>query len=207
MQERQQATMALYREAGVNPMGGCLPMLLQMPVLFAMFTFFPAAIELRQQSFLWAEDLSSYDAIVSWDLQIPFVSSWFGNHLSLFCLLMTVTNIIYTYINSKTTETGQAQMPGMKAMMYLMPIMFLFIFNDYASGLSYYYFISTLFSILTTLIFRLSINEEKLLAKMKAYAKNPKKKSKSKWQMKLEEMQKRQQEMIRENAKQRAKRR
>ena len=207
MQERQQATMALYREAGVNPMGGCLPMLLQMPVLFAMFTFFPAAIELRQQSFLWAEDLSSYDAIVSWDLQIPFVSSWFGNHLSLFCLLMTVTNIIYTYINSKTTETGQAQMPGMKAMMYLMPIMFLFIFNDYASGLSYYYFISTLFSILTTLIFRLSINEKKLLAKMKAYAKNPKKKSKSKWQMKLEEMQKRQQEMIRENAKQRAKRR
>lgn len=205
MQERQQATMALYREAGVNPMGGCMPMLLQMPVLFAMFTFFPAAIELRQQSFLWAEDLSSYDAIVSWNLQIPFISSWFGNHLSLFCLLMTATNIIYTHINSKTTDTGQSQMPGMKAMMYLMPIMFLFIFNDYASGLSYYYFISTLFSILTTIIFRLSINEDKLLAKMKAYAKNPKKKSKSKWQLKLEEMQKRQQEMIREQAKQRAK--
>ncbi len=205
MQERQQATMALYSQAGVNPMGGCLPMLLQMPVLFAMFTFFPAAIELRQESFLWAEDLSSYDAIVSWDLQIPFLSSWFGNHLSLFCLLMTVTNIIYTYINMKTTDTGQQQMPGMKWMMYLMPVMFLFIFNDYASGLSYYYFISTLLSILTTVIFRLSINDEKLLAKMKEYAKNPKKKAKSKFQLKLEEMQKRQQAMMREQAKERAK--
>jgi YidC/Oxa1 family membrane protein insertase len=188
-------------------MGGCLPMLSQMPILFAMFTFFPAAFELRQQSFLWAEDLSSYDAIVEWSAQIPFITNYFGNHLSLFCLLMTVTNIIYTYINMKTTDTGQNQMPGMKLMMYFMPLMFLFIFNDYASGLSYYYFISTLITIAQTLLFRAFVNEEKLLAQLRENAKNPKKQKKSRFMQRLEEMQKQQLEYQRQQAKERAKRR
>ncbi|MBQ4357771.1 MAG: membrane protein insertase YidC [Paludibacteraceae bacterium] len=205
MQERQQATMMLYREAGVNPMGGCLPMLLQMPVLFAMFMFFPAAIELRQQSFLWAEDLSSYDAIVEWNAQIPFISEYFGNHLSLFCLLMTVTNLIYTHINMKNTDTGQNQMPGMKYMMYFMPIMFLFIFNDYASGLSYYYFLSTLITIAQTMLFRVFINEDKLRAQIQENRKNPKKMKKSKFMQRLEDMQKQQQAYQRQQAKERSK--
>ena len=106
--ERQQATMALYRRVGVSPMGGCLPMLLQMPILFAMFMFIPTCIELRQESFLWAKDLASYDAIVSWNVYIPFITKYFGNHISLFCLLMTVTNIVYTYLNMQTQNTGDA---------------------------------------------------------------------------------------------------
>ena len=127
--ERQQATMKLYGQAGINPMGGCLPMLLQMPILFAMFQFFPSSIELRGKSFLWAHDLSSYDSILSWDAYIPIITPYFGNHISLFCLLMTVTNIIYTKLNMANNPGGQEQMPGMKIMMYGMPLMFLFIFN------------------------------------------------------------------------------
>jgi YidC/Oxa1 family membrane protein insertase len=180
-------------------------MLLQMPVLFAMFMFFPAAIELRQQSFLWAEDLSSYDAIVEWNAQIPFISEYFGNHLSLFCLLMTVTNLIYTHINMKNTDTGQNQMPGMKYMMYFMPIMFLFIFNDYASGLSYYYFLSTLITIAQTMLFRVFINEDKLRAQIQENRKNPKKMKKSKFMQRLEDMQKQQQAYQRQQAKERSK--
>ena len=145
--KKQQKTMELYRLAGANPMGGCLPMLLQMPILIAMFTFFPSSIELRGQSFLWANDLSAPDKILEWTGNIPFLSGTFGNHVSLFCLLMTVTNIIYTYITTKSQPSSNA-MPGMKWMMYLMPLMFLFIFNNYASGLSYYYFISLLITIL-----------------------------------------------------------
>ncbi len=174
--ERQQATMALYNKVGVSPMSGCLPMLLQMPILFAMFAFFPTAIELRQQSFLWAHDLSSYDAIVSWDAYIPFITPYFGNHISLFCLLMTITNIVYTKINMSSQAGAADQMKVMKWMMYLMPLMFLFIFNDYASGLSYYYFISLLFTILQTYIFRLCIDEKKLLAKLEAKKAKPLKK-------------------------------
>ena len=174
--ERQQATMALYNKVGVSPMSGCLPMLLQMPILFAMFAFFPTAIELRQQSFLWAHDLSSYDAIVSWDAYIPFITPYFGNHISLFCLLMTITNIVYTKINMSSQAGAADQMKVMKWMMYLMPLMFLFIFNDYASGLSYYYFISLLFTILQTYIFRLCIDEKKLLAKLEAKKAKPSKK-------------------------------
>lgn len=175
--ERQQATMALYNKVGVSPMSGCLPMLLQMPILFAMFAFFPTAIELRQQSFLWAHDLSSYDAIVSWNVYIPFITPYFGNHISLFCLLMTITNIIYTKINMSSQAGAADQMKVMKWMMYLMPLMFLFIFNDYASGLSYYYFISLLFTILQTYIFRLCVDEKKLLAKLEAKKTKPAKKS------------------------------
>ena len=135
--KRQQESMALYSRAGANPMSGCLPMLLQMPVLVAMFWFFPSAIELRGESFLWAKDLAAPDAIISWSANIPFISSTFGNHISLFCLLMTVTNIIYTYLNMQSQASSG--MPGMKWMMYMMPLMFLFIFKNYASGLSYFF--------------------------------------------------------------------
>ena len=190
--ERQQATMALYRKAGVNPMGGCLPMLLQMPVFIALFSFFPSSIELRQQSFLWAQDLSSYDAIFSWDVYIPIVTPYFGNHISLFCMLMVITNLIYSHINMGLTDTGSQQMPGMKTMMRFMPLMFLF-FNDYASGLSYYYFISTLITILQTYAIRYFVDEEKLLAIIKENQKKPQKKSG--WMERLEQAQKQQTEV------------
>ncbi|MDI9537286.1 MAG: membrane protein insertase YidC, partial [Bacteroidota bacterium] len=196
--ERQQATMNLYQRAGVNPMSGCLPMLLQMPILFAMFSFFPASIELRQESFLWAKDLSSYDPIVSWDVYIPFITPYFGNHISLFCLLMTITNIIYTKINMSSQGNSQ-QMPMMKWMMYLMPVMFLFIFNDYASGLSYYYFISLLITIGQTYLFRLFVDEDKLLKQLEANKKKPKKKSG--FMARLEEAQRIQQQQLKQQKK------
>ncbi|MDR1699428.1 MAG: membrane protein insertase YidC [Prevotellaceae bacterium] len=193
MQERQRATMELYNKVGINPMGGCLPMLLQMPILFAMFSFFPSSIELRQQAFLWADDLSSYDAIISWNAQIPLISEYFGNHLSLFCLLMTITNIAYTKINMATMDTGaNAQMPGMKMMMYIMPVMFLFIFNNYASGLSYYYFVSTLITIAQTYIIRAFVDDKKILAQLNANRNKPRKKSG--FMARLEEAQKAQME-------------
>lgn len=193
--ERQKATMELYSRAGASPLSGCLPLLLQMPILIALFMFFPSAIELRHESFLWASDLSTYDAIVSWDVQIPLISTFFGNHISLFCLLMTVTNIAYTKFNMDMTNTGQEQMPGMKAMMYLMPVMFMFIFNSYASGLTYYYFISMVISIAQTLLFRYTVNEEKLLAKLEENKKRPMKKSS--FLKRLEEAQKIQEENLR----------
>ena len=193
--DRQRATMDLYSKAGINPMSGCLPMLLQMPILLAMFAFFPSSIELRQQSFLWAQDLSSYDAIFSWDAYIPLITPYFGNHISLFCLLMTITNILYTKINMDNTG-GSQQMPGMKVMMYLMPLMFLFIFNNYASGLSYYYFVSTLITIIQTYIFRKCINEEKVLAQLKENQKKPRKKSG--FMARLEEAQRQQQAALRQ---------
>ncbi len=199
-QERSTATMELYKRAGVNPMGGCLPMLLQFPILIAMFWFFPASIELRQESFLWAKDLSTYDAVISWEANIPFISKFFGNHISLFCLLMTVTNLIYTKINSDNTG-GSNQMPGMKAMMYMMPIMFLFIFNQYSSGLSFYYFISTLFTIGQTYIFRATIDEEKMLKQLMENKNKPIKKSS--FAKRLEEAQRMQREQIRQQAKKR----
>lgn len=190
--ERQKATMALYKKVGVSPMGGCLPMMLQMPILFALFTFFPASIELRQESFLWAKDLSTFDAIVSWDTYIPIISTYYGNHISLFCVLMAITNIVYTKLNSDATGSTQ-QMPGMKYVMYLMPLMFLVFFNEYASGLSYYYFISTLFTILQTYVFRLFIDDEKLLKKLNENKKKPSKKSR--FAEKLEQLQKQQLEL------------
>ena len=195
--KKQQKTMELYRLAGANPMGGCLPMLLQMPILIAMFTFFPSSIELRGQSFLWANDLSAPDKIVEWSTHIPFISNTFGNHISLFCLLMTVTNIIYTYITTKSQAQSQS-MPGMKAMMYLMPLMFLVFFNNYASGLSYYYFISLLITILQTYSCRLFITEDKVRATMAANAAKPKKKSK--WLERMEQAQKMQQQQQRQRA-------
>ncbi|MDR1880105.1 MAG: membrane protein insertase YidC [Tannerellaceae bacterium] len=193
--ERQKATMELYSRAGASPMSGCLPMLLQFPILIAMYSFFPSSIELRQQSFLWAQDLSTYDAIVSWQAYIPVITPYFGNHISLFCLLMTITNIVYTKFNMEMTNTGQQQMPGMKMMMYLMPLMFLVFFNQSASALSYYYFISTLITVLQTVLFRYMINEEKLLAKLEANKKKPARKSG--FMKRLEEAQRQQQETLR----------
>ncbi len=184
--ERQKATMALYQKAGVSPLGGCLPMVLQMPILFAMFRFFPNSIELRQQSFLWATDLSSYDSIINLPWNIPF----YGDHVSLFCLLMSATNIFYTKMNQEMTQST-SQMPGMKGMMYMMPVMFLVFFNNYASGLSYYYFISTLITILQTVLIRRFVDEEAILAKLNANQKKPKKKSG--FQARIEEMAKQQQ--------------
>ena len=162
--KKQQETMQLYSEYGVSPMGGCLPMLIQMPVFMALFFFVPNAIELRQESFLWAPDLSTYDDVINWGVNIPLL----GDHLSLFCLLFSVTNILNTWYMMKQQDTGQQQMPGMKIMMYLMPVMFIFIFNSYSSGLNYYYFISGLIGILTTIILRKTTNEPKLLAILEA---------------------------------------
>ena len=195
--ERQQATMALYQKVGVSPMSGCLPMLFQMPILFAMFSFFPTAFELRGQSFLWADDLSSYDAILSWNAYIPLITPYFGNHISLFCLLMTVTNIIYTKINMATTGAGDQPGAGMmKTMMYMMPIMFMFMFNNYASGLSYYYFVSLLITIIQTYMFRLFVDDKKVLAQLEKNKAKPQKKSA--FMQRLEEAQKAQQQALRE---------
>lgn len=181
--KKQQATMALYKKVGVSPMGGCLPMLFQMPILIAMFRFFPNSIELRQQSFLWATDLSTYDSIANLPFEIPF----YGSHISLFTLLMTIVNLIYMKTNDQMNASNQ-QMPGMKMMMYMMPIMMLFWFNSYASALSYYYFISLLITIIQTWLIRRTVNDEEILAKLKAAQANKKAPTKSKWQKRMEEM-------------------
>lgn len=179
--ERQQATMDLYKRAGVNPMGGCLPMLIQLPILFAMFRFFPTSFELRQESFLWATDLSTYDSI----LDLPFTIPFYGSHVSLFTLLMTISTIIYTRMNSQMTA-GSSQMPGMQTMMYMMPIMFLFIFNSFASALSYYYFLANVTTFAQMAIMKRFVNDEEILKKLNENKKKPVKKSK--FQARLEEM-------------------
>ena len=202
MQERQQATMQLYQQAGVSPMSGCLPMLFQFPVLMAMFWFLPTAIELRGKSLLWADDLSTYDAVFHWSFNIPLL----GDHLSLFCLLMTVCNIAYTYITMQSQATDP-NMKAMKYMMYAMPLMFLFIFNDYAAGLSYYYLVSLFITILQTMIFRWSLDDEKMLREMEANKKKKAGKPKSGFMERLEKMQREQQRLARENAKAASKRR
>lgn len=188
---RQQKTMALYSSAGASPMSGCLPMLLQMPVLIAMFSFFPSAIELRGQAFLWAHDLSAPDTI----LTLPFTIPFYGNQVSLFCLLMTVVNVVYMRLNMQS-QPQQEGMGSMKWMSYMMPVMFLFFFNDYASGLSYYYLVSLLITIIMTYVFRHTVSEAKMRAKMAANAKKPKKKSG--FMARLEEAQRKQQAMLRE---------
>ena len=197
--ERQKATMELYNKVGVSPMNGCLPMLLQMPILFAMFSFFPAAIELRQESFLWATDLSSYDAIFSWNTYIPLITPYFGNHISLFTLLMTIATLVSTKLNMANTATPDQPGAGMmKWMMYLMPIVFMFMFNSYASGLSYYYFVSTLITIVQTYAIRATVDEKKLLAQLHAKrnsnAKKPAKKNG--FMERLEQMQREQEKKL-----------
>ena len=195
--KKQQEMMTLYRESGASPLAGCVPMLIQMPILLAVFRFFPSTFDLRQKSFLWAEDLSSYDSIATLGFDIPF----YGDHVSLFTLLMAGTTLIYTVINSSNMSTPQQPgMPNMKYIMYFFPIMMIFFFNNYSSGLSYYYFISTLASILIMIsIKRFFVDEEKLKAKMaarKAAAADNGKggKKKSKFQERLEQMQKAQAE-------------
>jgi YidC/Oxa1 family membrane protein insertase len=188
--KKQQATMALYKSAGVNPMSGCLPMLLQMPILIAMFRFFPSAYELRQQPFLWADDLSTYDSVANFGFNIPF----YGDHVSMFCLLMTVATLIYTWLNNKMMTVGnQDQMKMMRVFMYIMPVMFLGIFNSFASGLTYYYLLVNLITFLQMWIFRIGVDEAKIRARLQANMIKPKKKSK--WQTRMDEMQKQQQQM------------
>ncbi len=190
--KKQQEMMMLYKQYGVSPMGGCLPMLIQFPVLMALFLFVPSAIELRQQSFLWADDLSTYDAFINFPFHIPFL----GNHLSLFCLLMTVTNLLNTRFMMQQQDTGaNPQMATMKWMSYLMPVFFLFILNDYPAGLNYYYFISTLVSVVTMIIMRKTTDEAALLARLEANKKDPKKMKKTGFAARLEAMQKQQEEL------------
>ncbi|WP_455514255.1 membrane protein insertase YidC [Porphyromonas sp.] len=195
MMKRQTETMNLYRSAGASPMSGCLPMLLQMPFLIALYMYFPTSILLRGQGFLWADDLSTYDAIVSWNANIPIISSFLGNHLSLFCLLMTVTNVVYTRYTMTQSPTSGEGMAGMQMMPYIMSIMFFFMFNQNASALSYYYFVSTLITIAQYFAFRWTLNEDKLLAQLEENKKKPRKKSK--WMQRLEEAQRLQQEQQR----------
>lgn len=195
MMKKQQATMNLYRSAGVSPAGGCVPMLLQMPILIAMYRFFPAAYELRQQSFLWAEDLSTYDSIWDFGFNVPL----YGDHMSLFTILMTIATIVYTWLNNKLmspTQGNKDQQRMMNIMMYMMPIMFLFMFNNFASALTYYYLLFNLVTFLQMFIFRMAVNEDKLRAKMQENMRKPVKKSK--WQLKMEEMQKQQAQMMKQ---------
>ncbi len=190
--KKQQAVMDLYKKAGASPTAGCLPMLLQLPILWAIFRFFPSSIELRQQPFLWADDLSTYDSILDLGFNIPF----YGDHVSLFTLLMTVTTILYTYINNKQmAATNQQGMKGMKVMMYIMPIMFLGLFNSYSSGLSYYYMLVNIITFLQMYLFRLFLDDEKLRKKIELAKQRPVKKSG--FQKRLEELQKQQQQMQR----------
>ena len=195
--KKQQATMELYKKAGINPMGGCIPMLIQMPILIAMFRFFPASIELREQPFLWADDLSSYDSIVNLPFSIPF----YGDHVSLFALLMAVSLFGYSWFNYQQTASSQPQMAGMKFMMvYMMPIMMLFWFNSYSSGLCYYYLLSNIFTIGQTLVIRRMVDDNKIHAIMQANAAKKSKGKKSKFQQRYDEL------MRQQEAQQRAKR-
>ena len=194
--KKQMEMMSLYRDTGSSPLAGCLPMLIQMPILFAVFRFFPASFDLRQEGFLWAEDLSSYDSILDFGFKIPL----YGDHISLFTLLMAITTLMYTFMNSgNMQQPTQPGMPNMKVIMYIFPIMMIFFFNDYSSGLSYYYFISTLLSIAIMLAIKyLIVDEDKLKLKMAERQEKSKDapKKKSKLQERLEEMQKKQQEML-----------
>ena len=187
--KKQQETMALYRETGVSPMAGCVPMLIQMPILFAIFRLFPSELSLRQKNFLWAEDLSSYDSILNFSFNIPF----YGDHISLFTLLMAGTTLLYTHYNSSNMQQPTMEgMPNMKYIMYIFPFLMIFFFNSYSSGLSYYYFISTLMTIgIMWAIKKFMLDEDKIIAKIEANRANPnKKKGKSKFQQRLEEAQK-----------------
>ncbi|HPY67959.1 MAG TPA: membrane protein insertase YidC, partial [Bacteroidales bacterium] len=176
--KKQQATMDLYKRAGINPMGGCLPMLLQFPILFAMFRFFPVSIELRQEHFLWATDLSTYDSI----LDLPFTIPIYGSHVSLFTLLMTASSILTMKMSG--SSAGQDQ-PGMKMMTYMMPVMFMLILNQWSSGLTYYYFLANILTWIQNMISKRFIDEDKVLAALEENKKKPVKKSK--WQQRLEE--------------------
>jgi YidC/Oxa1 family membrane protein insertase len=187
--KKQQETMALYKQTGVNPMAGCIPMIIQMPILIAVFRYFPASLSLRHKEFLWAEDLSSFDSILDLGFEIPF----YGDHVSLFALLMAGSTLIYTITNSsQMTAQTQPGMPNMKVIMYFMPIMFIFFFNKYSAGLSYYYFCGNIMNIgIMWGIKKFLIDEDKIRAKIESNKKKIKKKSR--FQQRLEEVAKQQQ--------------
>lgn len=187
--KRQQEMMALYKETGVSPLGGCIPMLFQMPILFALFRFFPSSIELRQQSFLWANDLSTYDSILDLGFSIPF----YGDHVSLFTLLMTATTVLQMKYSTSMSPSN-SQMPQMKYMMYFMPVIFLGVMNNYAAALSYYYFLANLITFAQQKIITGMTDDSALLAKMEENKQQAPKKGKSKFQARLEKMMKEQQE-------------
>ena len=196
--KKQQAMMELYKKAGINPLGGCLPMLIQMPILIAMFRFFPASIELRGEPFLWSDDLSSYDSVLNLPFNIPF----YGDHVSLFTLLMAAMLFLFSWVNYKQTASSQPQMVGMKFMMvYMMPVMMLFGFNDYASGLCYYYFVATALSMIQTYAIRYMVDDNKIHAMMQANAAKNTKGRKSKFQQRYEEMMRQQEAMARQQNK------
>ena len=199
MLKKQQATMALYKRAGVSPMGGCLPMLLTFPILWAMFRFFPASIELRQQSFLWCHDLSAYDSIIDYGVRIPIL----GDHLSLFALLMAVTMWVYSKLTmSSQPSANDPSAASMRFMsLWMMPIMMFFICNSLSAALSYYYLLSQLISILQTWLIRKSINKDAILEKVRASEGKPL--PKSKWQQKLEEVQRMQEQQLKQQQKRR----
>lgn len=189
--KKQQETMALYKKAGINPLGGCIPMLIQFPILIAMFRFFPSSIELRGQSLWWAHDLSSYDSI----LNLPFTIPFYGDHVSLFALLMALSTFGFSYMSYQQTASAQPQMAGMKFMMvYMMPIFMLCWFNDYSSGLCYYYLLFNLLTIAQTFLIRRTVDDAKIHAVMEANANKAKNRKKSKFQLRYEELM-RQQEM------------
>ena len=190
--KKQQEMMNLYKKAGINPMGGCLPLLIQMPILIALFRFLPASIELRGQSFLWSDDLSSYDSVLNLPFSIPF----YGDHVSLFALLMCIAMVGFSYINYQQTASSQPGMAGMKFMMvYMMPVMMLFWFNDYASGLCYYYLISQILTMIIMTSIRCFVDDDKIRYIMEQNSKKNKNKKKSKFQLRYEELM-RQQELM-----------
>ena len=193
MQKAQQEQMALYQKVGINPLSGCIPMLLQMPILFSMFYFFPNSIELRQESFLWAHDLSTYDSI----LNLPFTIPFYGDHVSLFTLLMTASTILYTWSNSQVTTV---QGP-MKSLQYVMPIMFLFFLNSYSAGLTFYYFVSNIVSFAQISLFRKVIDEDKILKKLEENKKKNANKKKSSFAQRLEEAMKAQEQKKKQSKK------
>lgn len=191
--KKQQATMALYKKAGVSPLAGCIPALLQMPILLALFRFFPASIELRQQGFWWAHDLSTYDSV--WNFgKLPVIDFIYGDHVSVWALLCTITTLIYTHLNSQMmSNPGQQQMPGMKYMIYLMPIMFLPFLNKFSAGLSYYYTLANIISFAQMFVIRRFVDEKKLHAQIEEHKKKPAKAPSSfqqKLQKRLEDVQK-----------------
>lgn len=190
MQKVQSEQMKLYQKVGVNPLSGCIPVLLQMPILFAMFYFFPSSIELRQQGFLWASDLSTYDSIFSWNTHIPLLSDFYGNHVSLFTLLMTASTILYTWSNN---QVSSVQGP-MKSVSYMMPIIFMFVLNSFPAGLSFYYFISNLVTFGQQALIRKFVDEEKIKSILEENKKKNVNKKKSKFQQRLEEAMKANQE-------------
>ncbi|GAP71982.1 membrane protein insertase YidC [Candidatus Symbiothrix dinenymphae] len=192
---RQQKTMELYKQVGASPMAGCLPMLVQMPFLIALFMFFPTAIELRHKAFWFADDMATYDSIVSFGTHIPLL----GDHISLFCLLMTVLMLLNTKFTMGQQTMGQEQMPGMNLMMYMMPVVMFFVLNDYPAGLNWYYSVSSLITLAQTIGFRFLIDENQLLAKLEANKKKAKPaKKKSGFMARLEEAQRQQQALLKQ---------